>query len=100
MVTEVKVELFVGMTITTPLQRQLDESKDRYGYLLEGGDAENLQRVTIDGKEVLGRPVEQGTTVDSLGDIVRNLKSILLKMCPGYALKDSEIKMYTRTVRS
>lgn len=100
MLEETKAELFVGIRIGAALERQLDESNSRYDHLLEGRDAQSLRRVTIDGLEVLGRSMEQGTTVDSVDDIVRNLKSILLKTCPKYNPKNSEIKIYTRTVMS
>jgi hypothetical protein len=33
--------------------------------------------------------------VEALVDIVRNLKSIMLKHVPEYALKDSEIRIYS-----
>lgn len=100
MLNELKGELFVGIRVTGNLQRHLDEANSRYEYLLEGRDEQSLQRVKINDQEVLGRSVEQGATVDSLSEIVRSLKSILLKYVPQYPLKDSEVKMYTRTVAS
>ncbi|MFQ5906002.1 MAG: hypothetical protein ACE5JA_05460 [bacterium] len=95
-----KVELFVGIKITAALQRQLDDLDSRYDHLLGGRDELSLQRATIDDDEVLGRPVGQGTTVNSLSDIVKNLKSILVKYVPQYPLKDSEIRIYAGAVTS
>jgi hypothetical protein len=91
---EAKVKLFVGVKVTNALQRHLDESESGHGHLFEGRNQQSLQRVTIDGEELLGRSVERGATVESLGDIVRNLKSILLKHVPKYPLKNSEIRIY------
>lgn len=97
MLGEGSVDLFVGLKITSNLERQLDESRSRYEYLFEGGDEQSLHRATIEGEEILGRPVEPGVPVDSLMNVVRNLRSILSKICPGYPLKDSEIRVYART---
>ncbi len=101
MCVEGRGDLFVGIRITANLKRHLDERGSRYEYLLEGTDEQSLRRATIDGQEILGRLMEQGSTVDSLANVVRNLKSILLKICPEYVLRDSEIRIYARTgVRS
>lgn len=92
--------LFVGIRIRGNLKRLLEESSSRYDYLFGGEDEQSLHRVTIDGDEMLGRFVEQGTTVDSFSNVVKNLRSILSKICPGYAVRDSEIKIYARTAES
>jgi hypothetical protein len=95
-----KATLFVGIKVTNALQRHLDESESGHGHLFEGRNRQSLQRVTIDGEELLGRPLEQGAPVESLGDIVRNLKSILLKHVPKYPLKNSEIRIYAGAISS
>lgn len=91
-----KVELFVGIKVIAALERHFDELDSRHAYLVGGKDQQSLRRVTINDEEILGRPVEQGTAVSSLGDIVRNLKSIFSKSVPQYPLKDSEIRIYAR----
>jgi hypothetical protein len=53
-----KVTLFIGIKVTSALQRHLDESESGYGDLFEGNNQQSLQRVTIDDEEFLGRPVE------------------------------------------
>lgn len=92
--------LFVGIKVTSSLKRQLDESSSRYDYLFGGADEQSLHKVTIDGDEILGRFLEQATTIDSFSNVVKNLKSILSKVCPGYAIRDSEIKIYARSPES
>jgi len=94
-----KVELFVGIKVTAGLERHLDELDSRYAYLVGGKDQQSLRRVTIDDEEILGRSVEQGTTVSSLRDIVRNLKSIFSEFVPQYPLKDSEVRIYAKVPR-
>ena len=92
--------LFIGVKVTNALQRHMDESENGHGHLFEGRNRQSLQRVTIDGEDLLGRSGEQGATVESLGDIVRNLKSILLKHVPKYPLKNTEIRIYAGAVSS
>lgn len=89
-----RAALFVGVKVTNALQRHLDESESGHEHLFDGKNQQSLHRVTMQGEELLGRAVEQGATVESLGDIVRNLKSILLKQVPKYPLKNSEIRIY------
>ncbi|TET46513.1 hypothetical protein E3J62_03920 [candidate division TA06 bacterium] len=91
-----KMELFVGIKVTAALERHLDELNSSYAYLVAGKDEQSLRRITINDAEILGRSVEQATTVGSLSDIVKNLKSILSKFVPQYPLKDSEIRIYAR----
>ena len=95
-----KTVLFVGFKVTSALQRHLDESESGHGHIFEGRDQQSLQRVMIEGEELSGRPVEQGLKVESLVDIVRNLKSIMQKHVPEYALKDSEIRIYSGEIAS
>lgn len=95
-----KVTLFVGIKVTNALERHLDESESGHGNLFEGTSQQSLQRVTMDGEELLGRSIERGATVESLDDIVRNLKSIMLKHVPKYPLKNSEIRIYAGTTSS
>jgi exo-beta-1,3-glucanase (GH17 family) len=97
---KIKTELFVGVRITPALQRHFDESESGQGHLLEGKSERSLQKVTIGSEEIMGRAVAQGATVDSLVDIVRNLRSILLRYVPRYPLKDSEIKIYAIALTS
>jgi len=93
-----KVVLFVGIKVTNALERHLDESESGHGHLLEGKNQQSLQRATLGDEELLGRPVEQGATVESLDDIVRNLKSILVKHIPRYPLKNSDIRIYAGAI--
>jgi hypothetical protein len=95
-----RVMLFVGVKVTSALQRHMDESESGHQHLFEGRSQQSLQRVTMDGEELLGRAVEQGATVESLDDIVRNLRSILLKQIPKYPLKNSEIRIYAGAASS
>ena len=95
-----RVMLFVGVKVTSALQRHMEESESGHGHLFEGRSKQSLQRVTMDGEELLGRAVEQGATVESLSDVVRNLKSIVLKHVPKYPLKNSEIRIYAGAASS
>ncbi len=87
---------FVGVKITSALQRQLDECSSTHKRYFDRSEPQSLEIVTIDGEEVMGRAVEQGAPVDSLDDVARNIRSILLIICPQYAIGESKIKLYVQ----
>ena len=87
---------FVGVKITSALQRQLDQCSSIHKRYFDQSEPQSLQIVTIDREEVIGRAVEQGARVDSLRDVARNIRSILLIICPQCAIGESKIKVYVR----
>ncbi len=87
---------FVGVKITSVLQCQLDQCSSVHKRYFDRSEPQSLQIVTIDGEEVIGRAVEQGAPVDSLRDVARNIRSILLIICPQYAIGESKVKVYVQ----
>ena len=87
---------FVGVKITGGLQRGLDQCSSVHKRYFDRSELQSLQIVTIDGEEVIGRAVEQAAPVDSLEDVARNIRSILLIMCPQHTIGESKIKVYVR----
>ncbi len=92
---ELQEQRFVGIRITSRLQRQLDKCSDVDRHYFERRAPQSLQIVIIKGKQILGRPVKRGATIDSVEDAVQNIRSILLKICPQYNIGASEIKVYS-----
>jgi len=98
MVDEVRKQPFIGIKITNKLQQELDECNNVYKRYFDGSEPQSLRIVTIDGEEILGRAVEQGTSIDSLENIAQNIRSILSKACPKCNVGDSGIKVYARAI--
>ena len=92
---ELQEQPFVGIRITSELQRHLDKCDVANRHYFERREPQSLRVMTIDGKQILGRPAKRGATIDSLEDAVQNIKSILLKICPQYNVGASEIKVYS-----
>ena len=92
---EVQEQPFVGIRITSELQRQLDKCAVANRHYFERREPQSLQIAIIKGKQILGRPAKRGATIDSLEDAVQNIESILLKICPQYNVGASEIKVYS-----
>ncbi len=88
---------FVGVKITSALQRELDQCSSAHTRYFDRSEPQSLQIVTIDGAEIIGRAVEQGAPVDSLEDVARNIRSILLVIRPQYTIGESKIKVYVRS---
>ncbi len=91
---ELQEEPFVGVMLTSRLQQQLDKCAIVNRHYFERREPQSLQIVSIKGKRVLGRPVKRGATSGSVEDTVRNIRSILLKICPQYNICVSEIKVH------
>jgi len=95
---EASREPFIGIKITNRLQQQLDDCDSINERYFDGREPQSLQIVTIDGEQILGRAVKQGTSIDSLEDVAQNIGSILLKICPKHNIGDSNIKVYAQTI--
>ena len=92
---ELQEQSFVGIRITSRLQRHLDKCSDVDRHYFERRESQSLQIVIIKGKQILGRPVKRGATIDSVEDVIQNIRSILLKICPQYNVRASEIRAYS-----
>ena len=97
MTDKVRTEPFIGIKITNRLQQQLDECDSGNERYFDGSEAQSLQIMTIDEEQILGRPIEQGASIDSLEDVAQNIRSILIKICPKYNI-DFKVKVYARTI--
>ena len=97
MTDEVRTEPFIGIKITNRLQQLLDDCDSANERYFDGSEPQSLQIVTIDEEQILGRPIEQGASIDSLEDVAQNIRSILIKVCPKYNV-DFKVKVYARSL--
>jgi hypothetical protein len=85
--------LFVGIKTSEQLREQLDSSKTSMKPFFEENDPEFLQIVQIDGIEYIGKGIESGASLDLLGNIFMNVKTMLKMICPEYSFTDDAIKI-------
>lgn len=91
-------QLIIGARITPKLQEHLDKCLPAYHYYFKDNNPEYLIVTRVEGEQVIGKKVSPGLPVNQLLDYAENVKSILKKICPEYALGDSDIKVFAQTL--
>ena len=90
--------LFCGVTVGSRLSRLLEElGPSARSYV--GGEP-FLSMREINGKQVLGRPVQAGLPVAELEDFARNVRSILRKIFPEERLPESDVRLYVTSMEA
>ena len=69
--------LFVGIKISTKLQSHLDKPTPGTERYFKENNAEYLQIATLGEDRVIGRFVSNGFPIRNIGDIDRNIRSIV-----------------------
>jgi hypothetical protein len=90
--------LIVGVKINNHLQEALDHCLPTYQIYFQEKNPDYLQIYNLDGEQVLGKMLKPGASLDLLADYVKNIKSIVKKVCPQFSLPDSDIKVYAHTL--
>jgi hypothetical protein len=90
--------LIVGAKITDKLQENLEACLPAYQFYFKDNNPEYLQIVRVEGDRVIGKKAAPGIPVSQLTDLACNVRSILKKVCPDYAWKESDIKVFVQTL--
>ena len=91
---EATKRLFVGIKITRAIQEDLDNpAPDVKQYF----DASNdyLQIVDFGAAKFIGRYLDDGFPVSNLGDISRNVCSIVKLITRGKRIEENDVQIYT-----
>ena len=70
-------KLFLGLKLDAEMRRQHAEGKLAHRPAFKSGDPAHLELLEIRSELYIGRILEGGLGVDELGDLVRNIKSIV-----------------------
>lgn len=90
--------LIVGVKINAKLRESLDHCIPAHQVYFQEKNPDYLQIFNLDGEQVLGKMLKPGATMDLLQDYVKNIRSILKKICPQFSVSESEIKVYVHTL--
>ncbi len=85
--------MFVGIKNTERLQDQLDASSKSMKAFFQDNNPEFLQIMTINGSEYIGKIVAGGASLENLGNVFMNVRTMLKMICPGYLISDDAIKI-------
>lgn len=89
--------LIIGVKIDPKLQEALDHCPPNYQIYFQD-NSEYLQIYNINGERILGKKLKPGMNREIFEDYLKNIKSIIKKICPQYSLPESEIKVYIHTL--
>jgi len=89
--------IFVGITISTTLREQLDASMTSVKQFFENNDPAYLQVLELDTHECIGKVIENGTSLEILGNLLMNVKTMLKMICPTFVPADGAIKIFALT---
>ena len=92
---EVTKRLFVGIKITKALQDELDSPAPGTKQYFEGNGNDYLQIVNLREEKFIGRYLKDGFPVTNIGDVSRNVCSILKLITRGRRIEENDVHIYS-----
>jgi hypothetical protein len=86
--------LFVGIKISTSLQNELNSPAPGTERYFKSDDGEFLQVVSLGDDKLIGRYVKDGFPVADIGDVSRNVRSIVRLITRGHAIGEDSVHIY------
>jgi hypothetical protein len=87
--------LFVGIKITKSLQDDLDSPAPGTKHYFEGNNNEYLQIVNLGDEKFIGRYLKDGFPAANIGDVSRNVCSIVKLIARGRRIEDNDVHIYS-----
>lgn len=88
--------LFVGIKISTALQNELEHSAPGTKHYFEGnGNEEYLQIIDLGEAKFIGRYIKNGFPAAEIGDVSRNVRSILQLITRGRRIEEGDVHIYS-----
>ena len=87
--------LFVGIKITKSLQDELDSAAPGTKRYFEGSSSEYLQIVSLGDEKFIGRYLNDGFPVANIGDVSRNVCSIVKLITRGRRIEENDVHIYS-----
>jgi hypothetical protein len=91
---ETEKRLFVGMKISNSLQNELDNPAPGTDRYFKGNDGEFLQIISIGDEKLIGRYVKNGFPANDIGDVSRNVRSIVKLITRGHLTGEDSVHIY------
>lgn len=87
--------LFVGIKITKSLQDDLDSPAPGTKHYFEGNNNDYLQIVSFGDEKFIGRYLKDGFPAANIGDVSRNVCSIVKLIARGRRIEDNDVHIYS-----
>jgi hypothetical protein len=93
--TDVGKRLFVGIKVSSALQNELNSPAPGTEHYFEGNNEDYLQIVNLGEDKWIGRYVKDGYPVAAIGDVSRNVCSIIKLITRGRRIEEKEVHIYS-----
>ena len=86
--------LFVGIKISTALQNELDRPAPGTQHYFEESNENSLQIVNLGAEKYIGRYIKNGFSLADIGDVGRNVCSIMKLIARGRRIEERDVHIY------
>jgi len=86
--------LFVGIKVSTKLQRELDNCAPGTERYYKEDKPESLQIVNLGEEKVIGRFLRDGYPVTDIDNVSRNVRSIIALITGGSRITEDSVRIY------
>lgn len=86
--------LFVGIKVSTKLQRELENAAPGTDHYFKENKPESLQIVTLGDEKIIGRYLSDGCPVSELDNVSRNIRSIITLVTGGSRIEEDSVRIY------
>jgi hypothetical protein len=93
--TDAGKRLFVGIKVSSALQNELNSPAPGTEHYFEGNNEDYLQIVNLGEDKWIGRYVKDGYPVAAIGDVSRNVCSIIKLITRGRRIEEKEVHIYS-----
>jgi len=87
--------LFVGIKISTALQNELDRPAPGTQHYFEASNENFLQIVNLGAEKYIGRYIKDGYSIADIGDVGRNVCSIMKLIARGRRIEERDVHIYS-----
>ena len=88
--------LFVGIKISKALQNELDSPAPGTKHYFEGNEHnEYLQIINVAEQRIIGRYIKDGFPATDIGEVSRNVGSMVKLITRGRRIEEDDIKIYS-----
>lgn len=89
--------IFVGVRVNERLRDQLDSSLASMKTFFNEKNPDYLQIMQIDDEEYIGKVTASGAALETLSNMLQNVKTMLQMICPKFVVADGAIKIFALT---
>jgi hypothetical protein len=94
MMVDENKRMFVGMKISTKLQRDLDNCAGGAERYFKEDKPESLRIVTFGEDRIIGRFLRDGFPVTDIDGVSRNVRSMITLITSGHRIDEDAIRIY------